>query len=1048
MFVHRLHSHLQMIIYATHNILMEDESPLGYLLLRCVRLYLEVDIYAAFEVHTTTMISKGRGAVQALTALMKQYITKTEDDDESDKDWNFPKLHMMTHIFDDIEAKGASRNYNTKPNEQMHGPLKDWYQDQTNFKDFAEQILRIDHWFHVADDICCRLLDLDDHLMFTSQGQANNNNDKDEDAQHPASNFLPNLNDGSLHVELGSSQAPQTFDLIEDTHRNDDAFTNFRVRLNLFLNNFLPASNIPLPHGKRTHLKSDVAVTAHQFLRVNFESLVDWRQHTDYLRCNPCFYNAPRFDCVFIQTNAKVIVGRLLFLFECLVGEDLFPLALVHPFDAPTVQLIPTNALGLHLHHGAQQVNQACKGPVGVYPSCGIVLVPIEEMASLLQIKKQDLTVTPASWVRIKRGKYQGDLAQVMDITENGEDVGLKFIPCIDLNPQDDANVDGRKHKKAAGNITGLTMMQPPQQFFNYKEVIKVHRRKQVSKQNQVYVFQNDTYKDGFIEKDFKLNALQLDNVNPTLDEITKFSRGQDGANNENLVDLSIIGDSEVSQKAAIAVLQPGDHIETNAKVIVGRLLFLFECPVGEDLFPLALVHPFDAPTVQLIPANALGLHLHNGAQQVNQACKGPVGVYLSCGIVLVPIEEMASLLQIKKQDLTMTPASWVRIKRGKYQGDLAQVMDITENGEDVGLKFIPCIDLNPQDDANVDGRKRKKAAGNITGLTMMQPPQKFFNYEEVIKVHRRKQVSKQNQVYVFQNDTYKDGFIEKDFKLNALQLDNVNPTLDEITKFSRGQDGANNENLVDLSIIGDSEVSYLRASEQSGVYGVVNSINQDVVTVTAIGVDIDGQKVDVPACSVRKHFKPGDHVKVMTGQNADETGIICRCKRFLCSKDLCEAAEVGSGTNVVGNYELHDLVQLDVIFKTERDSFRVLDQNGQVRLVQPHQISMWRNSDRRAIATDSEGHELHVQDNIKEIEGEAHKGRVLHIHQSFFAFLHNRDILENGGVFVTQCHSLASLTPKGNLIKPGMDLGKMNPTAAGSAQGGMVGSGAMGRGP
>jgi transcription elongation factor SPT5 len=28
------------------------------------------------------------------------------------------------------------------------------------------------------------------------------------------------------------------------------------------------------------------------------------------------------------------------------------------------------------------------------------------------------------------------------------------------------------------------------------------------------------------------------------------------------------------------------------------------------------------------------------------------------------------------------------------------------------------------------------------------------------------------------------------------------------------------------------------------------------------------------------------------------------------------------------------------------------------------------------------------------------------------------------------------------------MDLGKMNPTAAGGAQGGMVGSGAMGRGP
>lgn len=71
----------------------------------------------------------------------------------------------------------------------------------------------------------------------------------------------------------------------------------------------------------------------------------------------------------------------------------------------------------------------------------------------------------------------------------------------------------------------------------------------------------------------------------------------------------------------------------------------------------------------------------------------------------------------------------------------------------------------------------------------------------------------------------------------------------------------------------------------------------------------------------------------------------------------------------------------------------------------------------------------------------------MLHIHQSFFAFLHNRDIPENGGIFVTRARSLASLAPKGNLVKPGTDLGKMNPHVAGGATGGMVGS-AMARGP
>ncbi len=74
----------------------------------------------------------------------------------------------------------------------------------------------------------------------------------------------------------------------------------------------------------------------------------------------------------------------------------------------------------------AKQVQEACTGLVGVYPSRGIQLVPIEEMASLLQIKRQETTLTPGTWVRIRRGKYSGDLAQVVDLTENGEDVGAK----------------------------------------------------------------------------------------------------------------------------------------------------------------------------------------------------------------------------------------------------------------------------------------------------------------------------------------------------------------------------------------------------------------------------------------------------------------------------------------------------------------------------------------------------------------------------------------------------------------------------------------------
>ena len=153
--------------------------------------------------------------------------------------------------------------------------------------------------------------------------------------------------------------------------------------------------------------------------------------------------------------------------------------------------------------------------------------------------------------------------------------------------------------------------------------------------------------------------------------------------------------------------------------------------------------------------------------------------------------------------------------------------------------------------------------------------------------MYGRKSVAKRNLVYVFQNDTYKDGFIEKDFKLPALQLDDVNPTLDEITRFTRGQDGADNETAIDLSIIAEASrkaaIAVLQPGdhvevfegEQSGVHGTVHSIEQDVVTIQPVGVEFDGQRVQIPARSVRKRFKPGDHVKVMTGQNSDETGLV-----------------------------------------------------------------------------------------------------------------------------------------------------------------------------
>ncbi|KAG8778501.1 transcription elongation factor spt5 [Ceratobasidium sp. 428] len=321
----------------------------------------------------------------------------------------------------------------------------------------------------------------------------------------------------------------------------------------------------------------------------------------------------------------------------------------------------------------------------------------------------------------------------------------------------------------------------------------------------------------------------------------------------------------------------------------------------------------------------------------------------------LVPIDEMSSLLRIKHVETAVQPGAWVHIKRGKYTGDLAQVIDVTENGKEVGLKFIPRIDLTPRDDLGGGPSIPKQGnARNLACRSHRSPAPAILQcgrgHQGLWSLFRWKATSQRLRTH---ERTYKDGFIEKDIRLTGIQTDNINPTLDEINQFvgTHGEEGVPD---VDLSAIADAARKVATAvlqpgdhvevfeGEQTGVHGIVESISGEDVLPRAAHMEIEGQKMEVPARYVRKRFKAGDHVKVMAGKNTDETGLVMSVTNnvvtFLSDLSLQEIyarLEVGANTNTVGNYELHDLVLLGansvgVIYKTEHTLFHVLDQNGQ----------------------------------------------------------------------------------------------------------------------
>lgn len=61
----------QLIIYATHNIFDNDTSSAGYVLLRCIRAYLEHDMFLALELHTERTLEQGRATLPRFEKLIK-----------------------------------------------------------------------------------------------------------------------------------------------------------------------------------------------------------------------------------------------------------------------------------------------------------------------------------------------------------------------------------------------------------------------------------------------------------------------------------------------------------------------------------------------------------------------------------------------------------------------------------------------------------------------------------------------------------------------------------------------------------------------------------------------------------------------------------------------------------------------------------------------------------------------------------------------------------------------------------------------------------------
>ena len=389
----------------------------------------------------------------------------------------------------------------------------------------------------------------------------------------------------------------------------------------------------------------------------------------------------------------------------------------------------------------------------------------------------------------------------------------------------------------------------------------------------------------------------------------------------------------------------------------------------------------------------------------------------------MVPITEMTDVLRVTKEQAQVKFGQWVRLKRGLYKDDIAQVDYVDQAQGQVNLKIIPRIDYKRKRGAlrstePADQAKRKK---------FTRPAGKLFDVEAIKQIGG--EVSNDGDFYIFESNRYRRGFLYKSFATSALQIEGVKPTLSELEKFEENPEGIE----LSESTIND-EKAHSFAPEDN-----IEVIDGELVHLQGKIISIDGSKItmmpkhedlkdplDFQAHEIKKFFKVGDHVKVCAGRFEGDTGLIVRVEDnyvvlfsdltmheiTVLAKDLQLCVDMATGVDSLGQFQWGDLIQLDnqtvgVIVRLEKEHFQVLNMKGQVVTVKPQAVVKKRDM-KRTIALDSDQSPIQVKDHVI-CEGQKHsgiQGEIKHLYRNY-AFLHSRMVLENGGIFVCKTSDL-----------------------------------------
>ncbi|KII85171.1 hypothetical protein PLICRDRAFT_57110 [Plicaturopsis crispa FD-325 SS-3] len=276
--------------------LLPRNSPLVH----CIRAYAQFRIMISLRCITEAQIERLRGYIADYEKWCKE-VTKT-----THKSFKFPKQHHTPHVLEDLVEKGATYNYSARPGEGFHQESHDAY-EQTNGKNVDPQVTRIEENKEVMAAIRMAV-DASDKASGTRRAENTTDEPRDSPADDDGADD-PGGIDRRQHWALGASDPFTDAQSLEISQRANSAFQKFDPKLRTFLQTNIPDDAVGT---------GPIKIRPYKCLYLKYQSLEDWSEARDIMRCSSRFHQRERRDCVLVNTEGSDLTcARLCGLFAC-----------------------------------------------------------------------------------------------------------------------------------------------------------------------------------------------------------------------------------------------------------------------------------------------------------------------------------------------------------------------------------------------------------------------------------------------------------------------------------------------------------------------------------------------------------------------------------------------------------------------------------------------------------------------------------------------------------------------------------------------------------